>query len=123
MPVTRVDLASVSSPVSVTLRPRVDRSGWNALSLVWGSRTFLLSYLAGTGTVSPFQGQVGWIFPPAEGQVVVHGSVGGRSLLVPPTRSFTAGPGLADGAVRRIGTRVLRVQLVGANAVVTISAS
>jgi hypothetical protein len=123
MPVTRVDLARVSAPVSVTLRPRVDRAGWNAISLVWGSRTFWLSYLAGTGSTSPFQGQVGWVFPPAKGQVVVHGSVGGRSLLVPPTRSFTAGPGLGDGAVRSIGSRVLRVQLVGPNAVVTISPS
>lgn len=123
MPVTRVDLASVTAPVSVTLRPRVDRAGWNALSLVWGSRTFFLSYLAGTGSTSPFQGQVGWVFPPAKGQVVVHGSLGGRSLLVPPTRSFTAGPGLADGAVRSIGSRVLRVRLVGADAVVTISPS
>ncbi len=121
MPVTRVDLASVTAPVSITLRPRVDRSGWNALSLVWGTRTFWLSYLAGTGAASPFEGQVGWVFPPAKGQVVVHGSVGGRSLLVPPTRSFTAGPGLADGAVRTIGSRVLKVRLVGSNAVVTIS--
>jgi hypothetical protein len=123
MPVTRVDLAGLTAPVSVTLRPRVDRAGWNALSLVWGTRTFWLSYLAGTGTTSPFQGQVGWVFPPAKGQVVVHGAVGGRSLLVPPTRSYTAGPGLGDGAVRSIGSRVLRVQLVGANAVVTISPS
>jgi hypothetical protein len=121
MPVTRVDLASVTAPVSVTLRPRVDRSGWNAMSLVWGERTLWLSYLAGTGTASPFEGQVRWIFPPAQGQVVVHGSVGGRSLLLPPTRSFTAGPGLGDGAVRSIGSTVLRVRLVGPNAVVTIS--
>jgi hypothetical protein len=123
MPVTRVDLASVTSPVSITLRPRVDRAGWNAVSLVWGTRTFYLSYLAGTGAASPFEGQVGWVFPPAKGQVVVHGALGGRSLLVPPTRRLTAGPGLADGAVRQIGSRVLRMRLVGANAVVTISPS
>jgi hypothetical protein len=121
MPVTRIDLATVTSPVSVTLRPRVDRAGWNALSLVWGGRTFWLSHLAGTGTRHPFEGQVNWVFPPARGQVVVHGSVGGRSLLVPPTRSLTAGPGLADGAVRALGDHVVRVRLQGANAVVTIS--
>jgi hypothetical protein len=123
MPVTRIDLESVTSPVSVTHQPRVDRVGWNALSLEWGGRTFLLSFLAGSGVRHPYEGRINWVFPPAKGQVVVHGSVGGRSLLVPPTRSLTAGPGLADGAVRVIGDRTLRVRLQGGAAVVTISPS
>ena len=121
MPVTRIDLASVTSPVSVTLRPRVDRAGWNALSLAWGGRRVWLSYLAGAGLRSPLEGRVNWVFPPSDGQVVVHASVRGRSLLVPPTRRLTAGPGLADGAERVLGSTVLRVQLRGSDAVVTIS--
>lgn len=121
MPTTRVDLAGLTDPVTVTLKARVDRAGWNAASFVWGGRTFWLSYLKGTGTTSPFQGQLPWVFPPAKGQVVVHGSLGGRSLLVPPTRSTTAGPGFGDGAVRAIAGRVMRVKILGDTATVTFS--
>ncbi|MFN8167450.1 MAG: hypothetical protein U0S36_01555 [Candidatus Nanopelagicales bacterium] len=121
VPTTRVDLAGLTDPVTVTLRARVDRAGWNAASFVWGGRTFWLSYLKGTGRTDPLQGQVPWAFPPAKGQVVVHGSLGGRSVLVPPTRSTTAGPGFGDGAVRRVAGRVMRVAVLGDTATVTFS--
>ena len=121
VPTTRIDLASIDAPVSVTLDARVDRSGWNAVSLVWGGRTFWLTYLRGTGTTSPYAGRAPWVFPPAKGQVVVQGSLGARSLLVPPTRSLTAGPGFGDGSVRSIGGRTMRVTVDGATATVTFS--
>ena len=117
---TRISLTR-STPQSITLRARIDRLGWSAATLVWGRRTFWLSYLAGTGVDDPLAGDA-FATRPFHGQVVVQTKIGQRSLLVAPSRSTSAGPGLPDWTLTSLpGGRTLQVRAQGTSAVITVT--
>jgi hypothetical protein len=116
---TRVSLTS-STPVSVTLRARVDRLGWSAASLVWGGRTYWLSYLAGTGVDDPLAGTA-YATRPFRGEVVVHTKRGRGTLLIPVSRS-AASAGMPDWTLTALpGGRTLEVRVLGPRAVLTVT--
>jgi hypothetical protein len=116
---TRLSLTS-STPVSVTLRARVDRLGWSAASMDWGGRTFWLSYLAGTGVDDPLAGTV-YATRPFRGEVVVQTRRGAGSLLVPVSRSTTSA-GMPDWTLTSLPNgRTLEVRVLGPRAVLTVT--
>lgn len=116
---TRLPLTS-STPVSITLRARVDRLGWSAASMVWGGRTYWLSYLAGTGVDDPLAGTV-YATRPFRGEVVVQTKRGAGSLLIPVSRS-TASAGMPDWTLTALPNgRTLEVRVLGPRAVLTVT--
>jgi hypothetical protein len=118
-PSTRLSLTS-STPVSVTLRARVDRIGWSAASMVWGGRTYWLSYLAGTGVDDPLAGTV-YATRPFRGEVVVQSRRGRGTLLLPVSRTTTSA-GMPDWTLTSLPNgRTLEVRVLGPRAVLTVT--
>ena len=116
---THLSLTS-STPVTVTLRARVDRIGWTAASMTWGGRTFWLTYLAGTGVDDPLAGTV-YATRPFRGEVVVQTRRGKGSLLVPVSRT-TSSAGMPDWTLAALPNgRTLEVRVLGPRAVLTVT--
>ena len=120
LPTTRISLSSPRA-VTVTLRARVDRLGWSAARLTWGRRTFWLSYLAGTGIDDPLAGSA-YATRPFHGELVVQTRRGAGSLLVPVSRSSSAGAGMPDWTLAALPNgRTLQVRVLGPRAVLTVT--
>ena len=97
---TRIDLASVRAQLRITLAPRVDRVGFNAVSIVWNRRTYWLSYVGGVlGQQVTETNTDGTAFPSPLGQVVVQTGLGPDTELLPPSSVLRVGAGIGDGAV------------------------
>jgi len=97
---TRIDLASVRAQLRITLAPRVDRVGFNAVSIVWNRRTYWLSYVdAVLGQQVTETNTDGTAFPSPRGQVVVQTGLGPDTELLLPSSVLRVGAGIGDGAV------------------------